>query len=186
MKPTQGCIRFRTVLISSLTDLPSTHVTVVFLANSALKLQIPRRFCHRPKLSNASYRPRSCDKIMRGKIILICQKVVSYDFTLHDFVTVYFQNENCWSFLPESELGDCYPQISQIYTDYGTKHGSSPFQGLLRNLRKSVHSADQRSSYWFTDRFSPPTGISLRVSPCPPKPPAKEGRPSWTFRLAAP
>ena len=45
--------------------------------------------------SNASYRPRSCDKIMRGKIILICRKVVSYDFTLHDFVTVYFQKENC-------------------------------------------------------------------------------------------
>ncbi len=67
----------------------------VFLANSALKLQIPRRFCHRPELSNASYRPISCDKIMRGKIILICRKVVSYDFTLHDFVTVYFQKENC-------------------------------------------------------------------------------------------
>ncbi len=33
---------------------------------------------------------------MRGKIILICRKVASYDFTLHDFVTVYFQNENCW------------------------------------------------------------------------------------------
>ena len=31
-----------------------------------------------------------------------------------------------------------YPQISQIYADYGTRHGGSPFQGLLRNLRKSV------------------------------------------------
>ena len=61
----------------------------VFVANSALKLQIPRRFCPRPELSNASYRPKSCDKIMRGKIILICRKVVSYDFTLHDFVTVF-------------------------------------------------------------------------------------------------
>ena len=38
---------------------------------------------------------RESDKIMRGKIILLCRKVVSYDFTLHDFVTVYFQNENC-------------------------------------------------------------------------------------------
>ena len=33
---------------------------------------------------------------MRGKIILICRRVVSYDFTLDDFVTVYFQKENCW------------------------------------------------------------------------------------------